>query len=108
MATIEPRNKGRKFDSGKPDASLLLEFPSALMEVARIGSYGAKKYDRGNWKLLKDGKTRYTAAMLRHLLLEQGESRDGEGLLHAGCVAWNALARLEFILGNGGKHESKR
>ena len=90
---------GAKLDKGKPDASLLLMFGRALLEVAKVGTYGAKKYTRGGFLEVSDGENRYTAALLRHLLEEYYEKYDKDlPVLHAAQVAWNALARLEFIL----------
>jgi hypothetical protein len=96
---IDPHAPGAKLDAGKPDTSLLLDFHLALLEVAAVGTYGAKKYSRGGWKTVPDGVDRYTAAMLRHLLAEQVGERDEESdLRHAAQVAWNALARLQLLL----------
>lgn len=98
---------GAKLDNGKIDMSLLLMFSRALEAVADVGTQGAKKYTRGGWQEVPDGITRYTAAMLRHLTKEDRElldadltERAGHDILHAACVAWNALARLELILRN--------
>lgn len=96
---IAQHKPGAKLDDGKPDASLLLMFGRALSEVAAVGTFGAKKYSRGGWQSVPNGRVRYTAAMLRHLLKEDSEEVDEDiGLLHAAAVAWNALARLELIL----------
>jgi len=96
---LRQHEAGAKLDAGKPDTSLLLMFGRALTEVARVGTFGANKYSRGGWQSVKDGSTRYTAALLRHLLKEDHEEMDSDiGLLHASAVAWNALARLELIL----------
>lgn len=96
---IKQHDAGAKNDAGKPDASLLLMFGTALTEVAAVGTFGAKKYSRGGWQTVPDGENRYTAALLRHLLKENSELYDEDiGLLHAAAVAWNALARLELIL----------
>jgi len=90
---------GAKLDADKPDASLLGEFGLALLEVARVGTVGAKKYSRGSWQHVDDGTTRYTAAMLRHFFTENAEQFDSDtGMLHAAQVAWNALARLELMI----------
>lgn len=92
---------GTKHDTGKPLAGILYEgFPNALLEVAKVGTFGANKYARGNWLHVEGGLLRYTDAMHRHQLLEQcGELTDAEsGLLHAAHAAWNALARLELLL----------
>lgn len=90
---------GAKLDGTKPDASLLLLFSRALLAVAEVGTFGAKKYSRGGWQYVADGYTRYTAALLRHLFASSYEDNDTDsGLLHDAQVAWNALARLELRL----------
>ena len=97
---IGQHEPGAKLDSGKPDASLLGYFGLALLEVAKVGTVGARKYTRGGWKEVPDGYNRYTAAMLRHYLAEDKQERD-EGdteMYHCAQVAWNALARLQFFL----------
>lgn len=90
---------GAKLDGGKPDASLLLMFGRALLAVAAVGTFGARKYTRGGWQSVPEGKSRYTAALMRHLFQEHYEELDSDsGLLHAAHAAWNALARLELML----------
>lgn len=106
---VSQHEPGAKLDKGKPDASLLQQFSRALLEVARVGTYGAEKYSRGGWVSVPEGRQRYTAAMLRHLLAEEVEgvfdTDDAlaeygyvEEIRHAAQVAWNALARLELQL----------
>lgn len=95
---------GAKLDGNKPDMSLLLHFSFALTAVAEVGTAGAKKYTRGGWKFVEGGEERYTAALLRHLFIEEEHDEDirewagGEDILHDAQVAWNALARLEIKL----------
>lgn len=108
---------GAKLDAGKPDASLLQDFGRALMEVARVGTYGKEKYSRGGWQSVDDGRLRYAAAMLRHYFAEQYELFDTdpymtgtkwEGTIaHDAQVAWNALARLELRLREDERGESE-
>lgn len=102
---LNQHDPGAKLDSAKADASLLLMFGKALTAVALLGTYGAKKYSRGGWQHVENGHERYTAALLRHLLLENQEDYDqdlftrfGAELGHDVAVAWNALARLELRL----------
>lgn len=96
---IGQHTSGAKLDDGKPDTSLLLMFGRALLAVAEIGTFGAKKYTRGGWQEVVRGRERYTAAELRHVFKEHYEDHDPDsGLLHAAHGAWNALARLELIL----------
>jgi hypothetical protein len=95
----QAHDPGAKLDAGKPMAGLLQQFGRALMEVSKVGTYGAKKYSVGGWQHVPDGVGRYTDAMVRHFLTENRETFDAEsGLLHAAQTAWNALARLELML----------
>jgi len=90
---------GAKLDREKPDASMLLMFGKALLEVSAVSTVGARKYSRGGWQFVPNGIDRYTAALLRHLFEEHYESFDDDTkLLHAAQTAWNSLARLELIL----------
>lgn len=91
---------GAKLDLGKPRAGLvLMAFGDALMEVAKVGTYGAEKYTDNGWLEVPSGFERYTDAMFRHLLAESGEAKDSEsGLYHAAHAAWNALARLQLLI----------
>lgn len=90
---------GAKLDMGKPRAGLILDFHRALRCVAEVSTFGAEKYCEGGWLSVVRGKSRYTDALLRHLLAEKCEYIDPDsGLPHAAHAAWNALARLEFIL----------
>ena len=96
---IKAHEAGAKLDSGKPDASLLLMFAKALLLVAEVGTFGARKYSRGGWQSVANGEERYTAALMRHLLASGYEDNDKDsGLDHDAQVAWNALARLELKL----------
>lgn len=95
---IDPHAPGAKLDSGKPDMALLLDFSLAIREVAKVCTYGAKKYSVGGWQHVEDGIHRYDAALLRHFFTAD-EPFDAESeLLHRAHVAWNALASLELLL----------
>lgn len=91
---------GSKLDNGKVMADLLQDFNRALLAVLEVATFGAKKkYSRGGWKSVPDGYNRYTAAMMRHFLLEPDEENDSDSKLsHQAHLAWNALARLELML----------
>ena len=87
---------GRKFDTEKPKAYLLP--PKALMEVSRVLTIGAEKYDEENWRKLDNLQNRYTGAALRHLFAHMdGETLDPETnlshLAHALCCL---LFKLEI------------
>lgn len=92
---------GAKLDAGKVRPSLVLRgFASALIEVSKVGTFGAGKYTDNGWVEVPDGVKRYDEAKLRHYLAEAaGEMVDEQtGLLHAAHEAWNALARLDLML----------
>lgn len=98
---IGQHESGAKLDAGKIRPALVLgAFANALTEVVKVGTFGARKYTPNGWSHVDNGLERYTEAMMRHWLAEQsGEAVDDDsGMLHAAQVAWNALARLEFIL----------
>lgn len=96
-----PNEAGAKLDQGKIRPHLVLgAFANALVEVSKVGTFGANKYSDNGWLSVPDGQQRYSEALLRHYLIEQtGETIDPDsGLLHAAHFAWNALARLELQL----------
>lgn len=109
---IDPTGKsaqdsGAKLDAGKNRMGLVLgDFAEALAMVSKIGTVGANKYSDHGWVNVPNGVERYTDAMLRHYFEEaSGKMLDSEltemaneDILHAGCVAWNALARLNLII----------
>jgi hypothetical protein len=98
---LDPHDPGAKLDTGKIRAGLVIGgFARALQRVSQVGTFGANKYSADGWKSVDGGFQRYTDAMLRHYLDESsGERVDKDsGCLHAAQVAWNALARLEFLL----------
>lgn len=100
---------GKKFDTGKPRlAETIQDFRDALAEVSRVWAFGADKYEKGNWRFVDNALDRYTNALMRHLCAEADSLKDDESeLLHAAHVAWNALARLHFILENQKKVGTK-
>lgn len=98
---LKPSDPGAKLDHGKPDLDLVLgDFSRALVEVGRVGTFGANKYSRSGWLSVPDAKGRYKSALLRHYFYEKsGEDHDPESnLLHAAHLAWNSLAYLELLL----------
>jgi hypothetical protein len=87
-------------------------FPRALMEVARVSVYGAKKH---NAELNDKGFLRpeytldmYEDAITRHqvaLAIEGEINEEDGGLYHRAQRAWNALASLEkFLIEEERKH----
>ena len=81
-----------KHDTGKAPLSLLAQFGYELSQVAHILDYGAKKYDKDNWKKCDD-VSRYYDAALRHMLAYAGgEYSDPESdYPHAAHVITNML-----------------
>lgn len=91
-------SEGRKKDEDKLRFDLILpEFEEA---IARVLTYGAKKYGPNNWQQVHDAKTRYTAALQRHLNeYRHGYLHDTESqCTHLAMIAVNAmfLQWLEF------------
>lgn len=92
---------GAKLDAGKPRPALVLGgFARALLEVSKVGTYGAVKYTENGWQEVPNGESRYDDACLRHWLYEKaGQRTDPDTkMLHAAHDAWNALARLDLML----------
>lgn len=104
---IDPHAHGAKLDQGKARVDLVLgSFARSLLEVAKVGTHGATKYSPNGWMSVDDAINRYSDAMMRHYLKEKLEGpvdldefeEHGVKLLHAAQLAWNALARLHFIV----------
>ncbi len=81
---------GTKHDQGKPDWNLMPW--RSLAEVQAVLDYGAKKYGEWNWQAVEKPRTRYLAAMFRHIIAyARGEECDAESgyhhLAHAVCCA---------------------
>ena len=99
-AGLPPHAPGAKLDGEKVMAELTLDgFSRALLAVAEVSTYGARKYSPGGWRHVDDGQTRYRRAGDRHRLARGHEPYDLEsGLLHLAHEAWNRLAELELML----------
>lgn len=99
-AGLPPHAPGAKLDGEKVMAELTLDgFSRALLAVAEVSTYGAKKYSPGGWQHVEDGQTRYRRAGDRHRLARGHEQLDPESrLLHLAHEAWNRLAELELML----------
>lgn len=79
---------GVKYDSEKPRFDLIP--PAAEELLAKVLTYGAKKYAPNNWKYVDNANERYIAAALRHINAHRkGEYNDDETgephLAHAMC-----------------------
>ena len=95
----DQHESGAKMDKGKVKAGILGDFSLALMEVAKVCTYGANKYTRHGWEEVPNGIERYCDAKWRHkLACKQNKFDDESGLLHLAQEAWNTLAELELTL----------
>jgi hypothetical protein len=88
---------GLKYDYNKIQMELLPL--RELREVARVLTYGAKKYAPDNWKKVPNAKERYAGALLRHFTeYREGNIFDRETcpnpIRHIAQVACNALFLL--------------
>lgn len=83
---------GLKYDEDKPDYSLIP--PEVLEALAKVLTYGAKKYGPENWRLVTP-TSRYYSALMRHIqAVRQGETIDPEsGFPHM----WHALTNAAFL-----------
>jgi hypothetical protein len=84
---------GVKHDGEKPRLDLLPW--GAVVACADVLTFGARKYGEDNWHRVPDGKRRYLAASLRHVIAyARGEWLDEEsGLPHLA----HALTSLMFL-----------
>lgn len=100
------QTEGIKHDDGKPEWDLLPM--DAINEVARVLTYGKKKYAARNWeKGMAWG--RLIGASMRHIAaFMKGEEKDPESgehhLAHAAC---DVLFVLAYYLRNIGKDDRK-
>jgi len=105
-------SEGKKFDGEKPRLYLLP--PKTLVEVGKVLTYGAAKYDEHNWKKLDNLQNRYTGAALRHLFAHMdGEDLDEETnldhLAHAiCCLMFKLEAKLSGISEEGEEKGSRK
>jgi len=101
-------SEGVKYDREKPKMNLLP--PKAIVEISKVLTFGASKYDAENWRKLDDLQNRYTAGALRHIFAHMdGEELDPETnlshLAHAMCCL---LFKLEIELEERTKEEELR
>lgn len=90
--------EGVKYDSEKPRMHLLP--PKATLEVAKVLTFGAQKYDEENWRKLDRLQERYTSGALRHIFAHMdGEQLDPEsGISHLAHALCCLLFKLEIEL----------
>ncbi|MEO0479048.1 MAG: dATP/dGTP diphosphohydrolase domain-containing protein [Planctomycetota bacterium] len=89
---------GTKLDNDKPSFWLIPHEP--LLEVAKVLTYGASKYEEDphdrNYLRVEDGERRYLDAVLRHMNSHlRGEKSDPEsGLSHLAHAASSLLMAM--------------
>ena len=86
---------GKKFDQDKPRIELVS--PIALVELSKVLTFGAKKYDANNWRK-GIAWSRLIGATMRHVnSYNSGETYDKEtGLSHAAHAMCELMFLLEF------------
>lgn len=95
---FSPHTPGAKLDATKPNCDLVFGgLANALLEVAKVGTFGARKYTENGWKQVPNGVNRYRSAAYRHLLSNDFLDNDSN-LPHLAQAAWNCLAALELII----------
>ena len=101
------KEPGSKLDAGKAPVmrGVLQYFPRAVKAVANLSLLGAQKYSWKGWETVPDGIDRYGDAAMRHAVDEELQGlydlawkEQGQEVLHATAVAWNALAKLELLI----------
>ena len=95
--TAESSSEGVKADEGKEPLDLISS--EALMQLAKVLQFGAKKYDSNNWR--KGIKySRVYAAVQRHLLKwNGGQTVDEEtGLNHLAHAFTGIMFLLEYTI----------
>ena len=93
-------DQAHKHDTGKPRLDLIP--PAALLDIAKVLEYGARKYDESTWQQVPEGRKRYLAAALRHInAYMRGEMNDTESSLpHLAHALTNLLFVHELNLAN--------
>lgn len=95
---LSPHTHGAKLDANKPNCDLVFGgFANALLEMAKVGTFGAQKYTDNGWKSVPNGVNRYRSAAYRHLLSSRFLDTES-GLPHLAQAAWNCLAALELLM----------
>jgi hypothetical protein len=99
------KNIGKKHDQGKQPIHMIPE--DAILGMAEAFAYGAKKYNRFNYKNGLD-YTRLTDSLMRHTLaFLKGEDIDPESGLHHTKLMLANTAMLEFMRLHKPEHDDR-
>ncbi|WWO60192.1 hypothetical protein [Xanthomonas phage SB1] len=88
---------GLKYDAGKPRPTLLMRGCAwALQGVSAVLAFGAAKYKEDSWREVENGVSRYSDALMRHLLAWLGgeENDEESGMPHL----WHAATNIMFLI----------
>ena len=93
--SVDADGKGLRYNAGKAPMHLLPV--DALLALADVYAFGAKKYAPRNWERGMDWSKCYDSLMRHLFAYQQGIDRDEETkLLHTAHLAWNAIALLTY------------
>lgn len=95
---------GVKYDQDKYCSDLLSTL--SLIELSKVATMGAKKYEKHNWRKGMDW-SRILNAVYRHLdAFKLGENLDPESKLpHLAHAFWGLMVLTEFQLTGNGKND---
>lgn len=84
--------------------------PKSMLEVAKVLTFGASKYDEENWRKLEDLQNRYSSAALRHIFshIDGSELDEDSGLSHLAHAICCLLFKLEIELENGQNKKNQK
>jgi len=95
---------GLKFDGNKVRMDLVFDgMPNALEGLGQVLTFGARKYAAHSWRQVEEGRERYKAALIRHLIAHaKGEKLDPEsGLPHLAHALCNSAFIYELDIVEG-------
>lgn len=105
-----PKHKSKMMrkNEGKVKLSFILDFPTAMAELAKVMEGGAEKYDKNNWKLGAP-ITEIEDSLMRHVLdFHNCEDEDKESKLHhMAHVIFNAAGIIEHQAMHGGEFDDR-
>lgn len=88
-------DKHLKYDEDKPRMALVP--PSLMVEVAKVLTFGAKKYTADNWRKMTDVESTISAIDRHFCAWKAGEENDQEsGLSHLSHMACNIAFLIEL------------